>query len=124
LELKEFIKATVQSIYEATSELADDNPGLQVNPATSMGSNAEVQYYDGFAPVTLVQFDVAVVESNADKAGGKAGINIMPFKAEAGTEISNAYNNSSRITFEIRVALPATKIADDQKLTPFIPQVR
>ncbi|MEH6647555.1 hypothetical protein [Sulfitobacter sp.] len=73
--------------------------------------------YDGFAPVTLVQFDVAVVERNSDKAGGKAGINIMPFKAEAGAEVSNAYNNSSRITFEIRLALPATKIHYYQRLT-------
>ncbi|MEH6647557.1 hypothetical protein [Sulfitobacter sp.] len=52
LKLKEFIKATIQSIYEASSELADDNLGLLVNPAMTTGGNTDVQYHARISQVT------------------------------------------------------------------------
>ncbi|WP_313135527.1 hypothetical protein [Paracoccus jeotgali] len=118
MELKEFVKATLQSLQDASLELT--SAGINVNPATdrTMPGTDVVAYFNGFVPVTSVKFDVAVTESSADKAGGKAGISILPLRAEAGGEVSNATQNASRITFEMRIALPSTKVEGETEEVP------
>ncbi|OOY07368.1 hypothetical protein BMI89_18015 [Thioclava sp. F36-7] len=112
MELKEFVKETLRSLQEASSELSDE--GIYVNPPTAVRNKQDSVRVDGQnAPVTVVSFDVAVTETVADKAGAKAGIAILPIAAQASGEVSSATNNASRISFEIRVLLLGNKVEAD-----------
>lgn len=125
MDLKDFVKATVQSIHDAVTELSAENEGMQVNPAsdTCAGLNDYSTFYNGFVPTTEIDFDVAVTETYADKAGGKAGIKVLPFSVEGGGEVTNGSQNHSRVAFKVRVALPATLASkkEERKIPEFVP---
>lgn len=107
MELKDFITSTIQSIQDSMVELRDNNDEMMINPTLkSANRDSEVVAVKGdLLPVTVVSFDVAVTEASSDKAGGGGGISVLPFKVEGSAELANSSNNTSRIKFDIRVAL-------------------
>lgn len=111
MELKDFIKTTMQSIIDATNELIEANKetGARINPVqrTASGQNV-VWYYDGALPVTEVLFDVAITEGSTKSGKAGAGIEVLSAKIGAGGEMSASNENASRVEFSLRAALPAT----------------
>ena len=113
IELKDFIKTSVQSIIDATTELqqANSDNDVFVNPATRSTSSGEdrVTYHDAFLPVTEVGFDIAVGEVNekTGEAGAKIGVALVGAGGKGSVSKSN--ESQSRITFSLRVALPPEK---------------
>lgn len=106
MELKDFIESSIQSIIEATRNLAAKNDDTWINPSKTSYKNLDAVTRDGqFVPITDVEFDVAVTEGSSDSAGGKLNIQVL----KAGGEVASNYSNVSRIKFSIRVALPSEK---------------
>jgi hypothetical protein len=110
-ELKDFIKAMAQSVIDATSELIDANTdrGVFINPPASSVSNVEdwVESHDGFLPVTRIAFDIAVTEESGKSGdvGGKLKVAVV--EMGAGGKVTSADPKISRISFDLRLALPA-----------------
>ena len=110
MELKEFVKSTTQAIIDATKELISENEGTGslINPKlTSPGPDADfVAFYDGFLPVTSIDFDVAVTEESekSGATGGKLKIAVVEFGADGRAISSNS--SVSRIQFKLRLTLP------------------
>jgi len=75
MDLKEFVKASAQSIIDATNELIAENQDRNclLNPVRSTSaSSAEevVAFYNGFLPVTEIGFDIAVTEGRSKSGAG------------------------------------------------------
>ena len=111
MELKDFVKTTMQSIIDATSELIAENNerGVYINPLVRTSDTRDiVKYYDGFIPVTNIDFDVAITKG-AEKTGS-GGASVDVYFAKVGTEgdVTSSNENVSRVQFSLRAALPAT----------------
>lgn len=112
MELKDFIKTTVQSIIDATEELIVENGESRaaINPFQKViPDHNVVQYYDGTVAVSVISFDVAVTEGSAKSGGGSGGINVAFAKIGADGTVAASTENISRVQFSMRVALPATE---------------
>ncbi len=118
MELKDFVKATAQSIIDATQELISANigTGVLINPPASSVASSEdwVRLYDGFLPVTRISFDVAVTEesSKTGDLGGK--IKVAVLEAGAGGKVSASDSKVSRIAFELRLSLPSQPAPEEK----------
>lgn len=112
MELKDFIKTTMQSIIDATNELIEANKetGARINPIRPGFSNNGVNYFDGSIPITEVLFDVAVTEGTAKTANAGAGIEVLKAQIGGKGEFSSANENASRVEFTMSAALPATSV--------------
>lgn len=111
MELKDFIKTTVQSIIDATNELIDDNQttASTINPiATSTYNGGVVHYADMRLPVTELSFDVAITggASRTGKAGGSVDVYVAKLGADG--EVSSKNENVSRVQFSLKVTLPGS----------------
>lgn len=111
MELKDFIKNSVQSIIDATKDLAESNDDTWINPTIdSAGRDQDFARRDGaFVPITKIDFDVAVTEGSSDSGGAGVKINVMAASAKLGGELESNYSNVSRLRFSMRVALPSEK---------------
>lgn len=111
MELKDFIKAMAQSVIDATADLIEANKdrGVFVNPPASAVSKLEdwVASHDGFLPVTRIAFDIAVTEETGKSGdiGGKVKVAVV--EMGAGGKVTSADSKISRISFDLRLALPA-----------------
>lgn len=113
MELKEFIKTTVQSIVEASRELIAENSKSEYyfNPLVSnTSSDADAIENNGrFLPVTELSFDVAITEEK-EKSGSSGGkVKVISFEVGAEGKISAVNSTVSRLAFKLRVALPSQK---------------
>lgn len=111
MELKDFIKTTVQSIIDATNELIDDNQSTAatINPIRTGVYDRGVEHYAGMEiPVTELSFDVAITGGTSKT--GKAGGSVDVYVAKLGTDgaISSKNENVSRVQFTMKVAMPVT----------------
>lgn len=120
MDLREFIKQSfvqiAQGISDANGELAET--GAVINPtgyaqSATAGKKGEVigfwtkeQRGEHYAPVTTVEFDVAVVASDAEAStqGGALKVWSLGF---AGTKSAESqYESHSRIKFVVPVVMP------------------
>jgi hypothetical protein len=111
MELKDFIKTTVQSIIDATNELIDDNKetAATINPIETNTYDGGVPHYSGMRlPVTELSFDVAITggTSKTGKAGGSVDVYVAKLGADG--QVSSKNENVSRVQFSMKVTLPAT----------------
>lgn len=121
MELKEFIMESVNSIIEATRELSDQNSDALINPASERAPTGTdcVEVADKLVRVTSIEFDIAVSEASADKAGGGLKIQVLPIKVGADGEISNSMTSVSRLKFNYRVALPHGADESGSRIPPY-----
>lgn len=111
MELKDFIKTTVQSIIDATNELIDDNlsTAASINPIETRKYDGGIAHYAGMKlPVTELSFDVAITggTSKSGKAGGSVDVYVAKIGADG--QISSKNENVSRVQFKMKVTLPGT----------------
>lgn len=117
MELDVFITETIKAISNGiiNAQTFGKENGILVNP---MGG-----FYDKFAEhvllvrggndgkktITKIDFDIAVTASDEDsnKVGG--GLKIQIFNADASTTTSTTNQTTSKIKFQINVALPFEK---------------
>ena len=114
MELKEFIKGTITSIVEATSELQDEfeSQSVLINPPSAQSGGNVFQV--GSENYTLrrvkeVDFDVAVTTSDESSKGAKAGIKVFSAEIGGSGKKSKGTENVSRVRFSIPLALKPTK---------------
>ncbi|SUZ32685.1 hypothetical protein ROE7235_02446 [Roseibaca ekhonensis] len=112
MELKDFIKSTMQSIIDATAELIEENTEKKahINPLTYSANSVDfVRYSDGFVQMTTVSFDVAITKGSEKEGNGKVGVDVYVAKIGSDGTIRASDENVSRVQFALRAALPATK---------------
>ncbi|MGY9045991.1 MAG: hypothetical protein ACKVKF_02695 [Rhodobacterales bacterium] len=120
MELKTFVKSTIQSIIEASQEIIEENQGKPVfyNPVSNKPTSDDCQLYWGkFIPVTEIKFDVAVAEGTEKSGGGGASIDVISIKVGGNGQIASTATSESRISFSLRVALPAWISSEDKGST-------
>lgn len=111
MELKEFIKTTMQSIIDASSELIEQNSdgSALINPLQRSAEDRNVvMFADGFVPITMVSFDVAITKGSEKAGGGGASVDVYFAKVGADGEVKASNENVSKVQFSLRAALPAT----------------
>lgn len=110
MELKLFIKRTLQSLIDASEELITENQARRVyiNPLreTANDQTDDVSFIEGFQPVTGVRFDLAVTGDAANPEG--AVIEVLAREDIAAEKADPALQSISRISFAMRIVLPAT----------------
>lgn len=115
MDVKTFVSATIQQIIDGTVEAQEyaRDKGALVNPVSSMTGATDVaggflRRYDGYVPVRLVRFDLAVTAEESSAKGGEAGLKVLSV-GRAGGSMSSASSNTStsRVSFEVGLALPA-----------------
>lgn len=62
-------------------------------------------------PITNVRFDVAVTADNTTGNQKSAGLNIRVIEARVGKEGAERVTGESRVTFDVPVCLPTTKLS-------------
>jgi hypothetical protein len=114
MELKEFIKGTIASIVEATSELQNEfeAEGILINPPSAQ-SGSDV-YQPGsknytFRRVKDIEFDVAVTTSDETAQSAKAGIKVFAAELGGTGKKLKGTENVSRVRFSIPLTLKPTK---------------
>ena len=112
MELKDFIKTAITDITEAVSELQDsiDN-GAIINPTLPCGTSSRSVMVDNKVRVIEdLNFDVAVMASEATGIEGGAKVGISIFGARVGTGTNAKTENVSRLTFSIPIVLPSAYV--------------
>ena len=122
MTLQEFLSESLKSIINSVADLQDfaKEKNAIINPTRNhrKAMDSETMWMwrgkgeDGIRPVTKISFDVAVVVGSEEnnKLGG--GLSIQIFKASAETKNSDSNQTTSRISFDIDVALPETVVPD------------
>jgi hypothetical protein len=107
MELKTFIKETLQQILEGVQEAQSSDLGMNVNASTDGGS--AVKELGGnlinrgrHGVFTRVDFDVSVSAETSGKGGAK--LTVFGIGGEAGAEHRAA--SANRISFSVPVRLP------------------
>ena len=112
MELKDFIKTTMQSIIDANHELIEANSDGRafVNPLVSATRETDIiRFSDGLVPVTAILFDVAITKGSEQAGGGGASVDVYVAKIGADGQVKASNENVSRVQFSLRAALPATQ---------------
>lgn len=113
MDLKDFIKATVSGIIEASIELQREHgkAGVVVNPLQSSDEASEVfDPNDPYAKqrVQLVSFDIAVTVGSESAGKGSAALKIASVvDIGGGGGHSKTAQEVSRVQFSLPVALPS-----------------
>lgn len=127
MELKEFIKQSIQAIADATSELQDhySGQGILINPPSAQSGNDVYQPGSSNYTMRLVKnvvFDVAVTVGSEDAVSAGAGIQVFSAKIGGQAEKTDASETVSRVSFEIPITLRPTddetqntKIGEEEK---------
>jgi len=111
MDLKDFVKETVASIAEATTELQDElaEHGVIINPPRTDANNG-----DAFDPkatikpkltIIDVQFDVAVSASSETSGGGGAKLKVFSVGVDGKAEHAKSSEQISRINFKLPISL-------------------
>ena len=113
MELKEFIKTTIEEVFDAISESQEKyTPDYKrmngvVVPLTPlripMSQTAKRE-------IERISFDLSVSEQSEKSTGGKIGISVL----SAGAEKDKSNNIAQHVSFSIPVYLPATGGLDQQ----------
>jgi hypothetical protein len=110
MNLREFVGEALTSIAEGVRDAQKRGKelGLSVNPIAGVFFDPEKgERGKGQSPVGVkVHFDVAVVATKDEKAGGKAGLSIWGVGAAGELATSEACSHTSRIAFDVPVMLP------------------
>lgn len=107
MELKEFIRGTLEAIIGAIEEAQAGPHGLHVSPAIQGAERTSdgLKTRSGLLAYPI-RFDIAVTAG--DQASGKAGAGIQVFAIRAGAdaEVLTRNESVSRVKFEIPITLP------------------
>lgn len=113
MQLKDFVKATINEISEAIRELQTEmSDGTVINP-TLAGSALLKTSKNGdiIRSIQQIQFDVAVSVTESSSSGKNARFGILNVLA---ADIDNSEKakagNTARLTFSIPVVFPATLV--------------
>ncbi len=114
MDLKDFIKATITGIVEATRELQEAFGPVDVivNPPVS-AKDRDLYEVDGaqntYRQIQIVEFDVAISATAGTEGGGNAGLKILSVEASMKGQHSRSNEQVSRVKFSIPVTLsPST----------------
>lgn len=120
MELKDFIKTALTDIISAVKETQEDvKEYATISPLVGMGDKkSSVGMKDGVAPISNIDFDVAVTTETKENTenGIKAGIKVASvFNLGAGSkgDSTETSQNISRIRFSIPVLLPCSASLDE-----------
>jgi Trypsin-co-occurring domain 2 len=122
LDLKEFIKATISAIAEATSELQEQfgQDGILINPPSAQSGSDVYQPKSRnytMRRVQRVSFDVAVTAGTSTSGGGSGGIKVWSAEIGGKLEKSASDERVSRVQFEIPMTLkPSSEEAANMQL--------
>lgn len=122
MELKEFIKETIEQILEGISEAQAGSLGKNVNASTDGGSatkdlGGHLINRGKFGVFTRIDFDVSV----AAESEGKGGLRVAVFGQGVDAGGSRKSSNASRVLFSVPVRLPdgdsdrAREVIDEEK---------
>lgn len=110
MDLKDFIKETISSIANATSELQEElkSVGVIVNPPAFTDRKNDFEPDDfryTVRRVIDVNFDVAVTAESEVAGGGKAGLKVASFEIGGKGEHRRAQESVSRVVFNVPMTL-------------------
>jgi hypothetical protein len=113
MDLKDFIKKTLQSIVYAVNEAGFSEkriaPPLEV-PGEDDGIKGQffTETKDGLQPVFMVEFDVAVTASDTKSTEGGGGIKVLELVRAEGKKSAEVNNSTvSRVKFQVPVRISA-----------------
>jgi hypothetical protein len=113
MELKEFIKSSIQAIVDACGELKRENEESEVliNPtqSTSMGSDEFVNHDGILLSVSRIDFELAVTVDASDQIEGGGKISVLAANLGGSGKTETKHVEASKIKFSLRVSLPSTK---------------
>jgi hypothetical protein len=101
MELREFVKDTLLAITEGILEAQKEVP----SPETQFGSGSAI-----LGKERIVEFDVALAETESTEKGGKIGV-AFPILGQVtgGADKSTGTTSTTRIKFEVPVIYPGHK---------------
>ncbi|MBT1444860.1 hypothetical protein KJI95_10030 [Shewanella sp. JM162201] len=111
MELKDFVKDTLIQICQGVNEAQGEvnSIGGYVNPAI-YGVNGNPSHFSTLSQgegVFMVDFDVAVTVSEAEKQNGQAKISVATFlNAGGGIDNSTSQSSVTKIAFKVPLSLP------------------
>jgi hypothetical protein len=113
LKLKDFVKETLLSIFDAVQEAGDEVRNDTGRKGVIAPIWGEVKNAQGNGQI--IEFDVAVTVSAGKENAGNAGIRVIS-AIEFGKSSNRKSENSSisRVRFNVPVIMPSTVIQDEQ----------
>lgn len=111
MELKDFIKTTIQDVTDAVRELQDNiKNGALVSPGNMKGRKAAMHNKLDNEENSNIDFELYVSEEENNSVDGsiKSKISVLPalFSAKAGTSSNDKILNASKIRFSIPLIYP------------------
>lgn len=123
MDLKDFIKETISSIADATSELQEEyiEKDIIINPPSMYDRETEFEAGDfryTLRRVVNVAFDVAVTAEKETAGKAKAGLKVMSMEIGGGGEHKRTHESVSRVQFSVPMTLsPDTSEAEHRRLS-------
>ena len=122
MDVKDFVKESLQQIALGVKEAQQANTGAVINPRIHASHRTNSEVLKGSArlidssdhlPIKRVDFDIAVTVVESGQMTGKlnAGIKVLGIGLEAGVSGSDESRNSSvsRLKFSVLMKLPLAK---------------
>ena len=114
MELDEFISGTLKSVIKAINDTKDfaESNGAIINPILLSHDGDRIPTIwrkdgkDGKRAMTKLEFDIAVIASNEEGNNIGGGLKIQVLNLGASSTNKETNQTSSRIKFDINVALP------------------
>jgi hypothetical protein len=108
MDLRQFVKQTVQDIVEATVELQQDleGKGVIVNPPLSSDGNITYEHEDADhirRRIEVIDFDVAVTVGAETAGGGRAGLKVWSVEAGGDGRHARRSEEVSRVRFSLPI---------------------
>ena len=103
MELKEFIKETLNDIIDGVREAQQgSSKDVAINPRIKKVSDftREIQY---------VEFDIAISELNEDGASGRIGVGVPIIGANGSVSSGKQTEEATRIRFKVGVKFPTVE---------------
>jgi len=122
LELREFIKSSLveisRGVLDASTELKDTNAivspeNFKVNSENSQAFGRTQTGTNGLDPINgtrvvhKVDFDIAVLVDETDKANAGIKISVMSMGLSGGGESTSKSGSTSRIKFSVPIVMPS-----------------
>jgi hypothetical protein len=119
MEIKDFVKETLNNIIQGVKEAQDMNLplGATIIPRglNYDTSKLENQGYNDFGEISqTISFDLAVVVTEEATKGGKIGIQSILLNADAGAQSSNSSTYTNRVRFCVPVLFRSIKLQENQ----------
>lgn len=111
MELKEFIEGSINSIFEAISDLQKDSDcekleGI-VSPSSFYGNGKECTLGNKPRNISTIHFDLTVEAEQRHQQGGGAGIGIKVISGRVGGEHTGTNTKTHNLSFDIDVIYPS-----------------